>query len=204
MRQLLLALIMFTQSAALLYQRTASIRSNIVRKQSVYFRESGFLTNNFHHIHRSLRTRFFHRQNSIRRPMQSTKLTDQGTMSHSDESVISQEQTQEEMVMALPPGYSKGHSIISHATVPSSGFSMKQLSDKFEEDEIKRLKVTSSNVTVPVALMMLFPDDFDTLTRARKECRRKKIIVLRRGEAPGSIVSFNPERMSIGRVGDRV
>lgn len=129
---------------------------------------------------------------------------DQGTMSHSDDSVVSQEQTQEEMVMSLPPGYTKGHSIHRYATVPPSGFSMNQLSDKFEDDEIKRLKVTSSNVTVPVALMMLFPEDFDTLTRARKECRRKKIIVLRRGDAPGSTVSFDPERMSIGRVGDRV
>lgn len=126
-----------------------------------------------------------------------------------DDSIASEENSDEDAIISLPAGLSKGYHIVAHATVPSNGFSMDQLVEKLVEDEIKRLDLTPRNVTVPVALMMLFPEEFGSLTRARKECRRNKIIVLRRlvdndgaGADEGAV--FDPARMIIGKVGDRV
>ena len=128
--------------------------------------------------------------------------------SSDEESPLPEEQTEEEYLNSLPPGLSNGYHIISHATVPPCGFSMEKLSEKLKEDELKRLEITESNMTVPVALMMLFPDEFGTLTKARKECRRRKILVVKRpddGDAvDGGEIDFDPERMSMGRVIDRV
>eukprot|EP00804_Cyclotella_cryptica_P001472 CCRYP_003701-RB/>CCRYP_003701-RB protein AED:0.02 eAED:0.02 QI:146/1/1/1/1/0.66/3/664/413 len=114
-------------------------------------------------------------------------------------------------IVSLPKGISKGYHIISHATIPASGFSVDQLLDKLKEDEIQRLHVSPSNVTVPVAMILMFPREFGTLTKARKECRRKKVIILRHlAHQDGSLkdtganVIFDAERMKIGRVGDRV
>ncbi|KAL7513729.1 hypothetical protein ACHAXN_010996 [Cyclotella atomus] len=85
---------------------------------------------------------------------------------------------------------------------------MEQLRKKLESDEINRLEMTETNVPVPVALMILFPKEFGTLTRSRKECRRKKILVLR-GSKDGNVsnggkIHFHHDRMIIGRVGERV
>lgn len=126
-----------------------------------------------------------------------------------DDSIASEENSDEDAIISLPAGLSKGYHIVAHATVPSNGFSMDQLVEKLVEDEIKRLDLTPRNVTVPVALMMLFPEEFGSLTRARKECRRNKIIVLRRlvdndGADADEGAVFDPARMIIGKVGDRV
>jgi hypothetical protein len=125
-----------------------------------------------------------------------------------DDSGVPEEQTEEDYLNSLPKGLSKGYHIISHATVPATGFPMEQLREKLESDEINRLEMTETNVPVPVALMMLFPKEYGTLTRSRKECRRKKILVLR-GLKDGNVsnggeVDFDHDRMIIGRVGERV
>lgn len=122
---------------------------------------------------------------------------------------VAEEQTTEEYVNSLPTGLSKGYHIVAHATVPLSGFSMEQINEKLKDDEIRRLDITQKNVTVPVALLMLFPETFETLTRARKECRRRKILVLRcpddEDATDGRVeIDFDPQRMIIGRVIDRV
>lgn len=114
-------------------------------------------------------------------------------------------------VVSLPKGISKGYHIIAHSTIPASGFPLDRLLDKLNVEEMQRLNVSPSNVTVPVAMIMMFPREFGTLTKARKECRRKKVIVLRRsaqedrsGDDTEEVVNFDVERMLIGRVGDRV
>ena len=151
----------------------------------------------------------------------SSKLIDEETMKASkkakiksedsdDEDFVSpEEQTEEDYINSLPEGLSKGHHIISYGTVPATGFPMEQLLTKLKEDEIKRLEITPTNVNVPVALMLLFPQDFGTLTRARKECRRKKILVLRCEEKRDEVNTdvtpvFARDRMIIGKVIDRV
>ena len=188
-------------------QRSNNLSTSNTCRQSIYF-----VATSSHHFNRIQRNAF----TSL-----SSKLIEEETMSapkrakikneesDDDDFVLSEEQTEEDYINSLPEGISKGHHIISHATVPESGFPMEQLLAKLNEDEIKRLEITSTNVNVPVALMMLFPEEFGTLTRARKECRRKKIIVLRckdqsDGADTGASPVFDRNRMIIGKVIDRV
>ncbi|KAL7530681.1 hypothetical protein ACHAXR_003628 [Thalassiosira sp. AJA248-18] len=105
----------------------------------------------------------------------------------------------------LPKGMPNGFYIINHATMPQPhGFTQSQLEDAFSKEDITRLKLQPDNVTVPVALKLLFPEQF-SLTRARKESRRRKIL-LHRGPplVVGGEVTFDSERLSVGKVGDRV
>lgn len=106
--------------------------------------------------------------------------------------------------ISLPPGVSKDYHITHHSTMPPNGFSMELLSSKLKDEEISRLEMSPCNVTTPVALMMMFPE-YESLTRARKECRRKKVVILRGNGADGTKeLVFDLNRMLIGRVGDRV
>lgn len=120
-----------------------------------------------------------------------------------------------EIIEAYPPGIpSKTFSIIQHATIPPGGFAQSLIDRSFSKDEIERLKLEPDNVTVPVGLMLLFPEEFPTLTNARKQCRRKKILIHRGSPVDGvndgggridKKLQFDPERLSIGKVGgDRV
>jgi hypothetical protein len=45
--------------------------------------------------------------------------------------------------------------------------------------DIGRLELTSKNISVPVALMMLDPDEYSTRSHARKACRKANIIIHR-------------------------
>ncbi len=95
--------------------------------------------------------------------------------------------------------------ILSHASIPSSGFAMSDIQNVFSPTEIQRLKLQPNNVTVPAALMLLFPDQFTSQTRARKESRKRKIL-LHTGalltEDDGGI--FDQTKLKIAKVGDRV
>jgi 23S rRNA-/tRNA-specific pseudouridylate synthase len=92
--------------------------------------------------------------------------------------------------------------IISHTSIPSQGFPLSDIEKAFTPEEIERLQLKPDNVTVPVALILLFPDQFTSQTRARKESRRRKIL-LHRGplDTDGN---FHREKLKIGKVGDRV
>eukprot|EP00970_Alexandrium_tamarense_P004087 scaffold693_cov200-Alexandrium_tamarense.AAC.89 len=114
-------------------------------------------------------------------------------------------------INSLPVGIPPGYHIIQHGTIPPNpssnpSFSAQHLSEMISTSEIDRLGISSENMTIPVALMLLFPDQFDTLTKGRKECRRKKILICRgvEGDKEGGEVEFDLDRMSIGTVGDRV
>lgn len=48
-------------------------------------------------------------------------------------------------------------------------------SQPFTAEDVQRLEITSMNVTLPIALMLLDPDTYPTQSRARKAIRKKKI-----------------------------
>ncbi|MGK3740994.1 MAG: hypothetical protein ACI90V_007844 [Bacillariaceae sp.] len=48
-----------------------------------------------------------------------------------------------------------------------------------DPSDINRLELTSKNISVPVALMMLDPDEYSTSSHARKACRKANIIIHR-------------------------
>ncbi|KAL3809243.1 hypothetical protein ACHAXA_007067, partial [Cyclostephanos tholiformis] len=80
----------------------------------------------------------------------------------------------------LPRGIPGGsHRIIESRAVPTGGFSISSMHDAFGIDDIDRLGLRPDDLTVPAALLLLFPDQFVTLTRARKECRRRRILIVR-------------------------
>eukprot|EP00571_Detonula_confervacea_P007785 CAMPEP_0172327612 /NCGR_PEP_ID=MMETSP1058-20130122/59922_1 /TAXON_ID=83371 /ORGANISM="Detonula confervacea, Strain CCMP 353" /LENGTH=480 /DNA_ID=CAMNT_0013044693 /DNA_START=267 /DNA_END=1709 /DNA_ORIENTATION=- len=103
----------------------------------------------------------------------------------------------------LPKGIPDVNSIIHHATIPQSGFTQLQIENAFSAHDIERLKLNPDNVTVPVALLLLFPDQFATLTKARKESRRKKILIHRGPLGEGEDM-FDREKLVLVRVIDRV
>eukprot|EP00580_Thalassiosira_gravida_P012710 CAMPEP_0201629822 /NCGR_PEP_ID=MMETSP0493-20130528/4350_1 /ASSEMBLY_ACC=CAM_ASM_000838 /TAXON_ID=420259 /ORGANISM="Thalassiosira gravida, Strain GMp14c1" /LENGTH=479 /DNA_ID=CAMNT_0048100879 /DNA_START=372 /DNA_END=1811 /DNA_ORIENTATION=+ len=109
-----------------------------------------------------------------------------------------------------PKGLPDSNSIIKHSTIPPSGFDQSQISSSFTPEDIERLKLSPDNVTVPIALMLLWPDQYGSQTKARKECRRRKILVHKGpllevpGEGGGKKLTFDRERLALVKVIDRV
>ena len=121
----------------------------------------------------------------------STKFTDENTSSNTQN---------------LQPGIPTGFFIIHHTTIPHNGFTQSQITQAFTPQDIERLKLQPNNVTVPAALLMLYPEQFTTQTRARKDTRRKKVLVHRGPlveDKDGNMV-FNRAKFSLAKVIDRV
>jgi hypothetical protein len=111
----------------------------------------------------------------------------------------------------LPKGIPDGFSIIDHRTIPKSGFTTLQLENALSLESISRMKLTTMDVTVPVALLLLFPEQFATYTKARKESRRNKILVARGPTSPSGqeggeveVPNFDRDNLFVGKVADRV
>mmetsp|Transcript_1827 Transcript_1827/g.3302 ORF Transcript_1827/g.3302 Transcript_1827/m.3302 type:complete len:262 (-) Transcript_1827:14-799(-) len=118
-----------------------------------------------------------------------------------DEQLLQEDE--EEIITNYPKGIPDTNSIISHATIPPLGFTQSQLEDAFSKEDIARLNLQPDNVTVPVALILLFPDQFPSQTRARKDSRRRKVLV-HRGPLGEGEEMFDRELLVLGKVGDRV
>jgi hypothetical protein len=118
------------------------------------------------------------------------------------------------------PGIPLGHYVVRQFDVPS----IHQTYDlsSIDPDEIRRLSLTPINVTLPVALMILDPIKFPSMSKARKFCR-KGYLVIRRAESHdskdhtlqnednhkntkrGNSTTFDDITCCfVGRVGDRV
>lgn len=123
-------------------------------------------------------------------------------------------QTLVSSIDALPKGIPDSFSIIHYATIPPTGFTPEQIEKTFSKQDIDRLKLQPNNVTVPSACVLLFgTENFATLTKARKDTRRKKIL-LHRGpplllpgdekESSEKNIMFEKDKLVIAKVGDRV
>ena len=106
------------------------------------------------------------------------------------------------------PGTIEGFSITKmYKTDEECGFDMDQIKNLVEAEDISRLELTPMNISVPVALMLLDPEEYPTKSRARKACRKANIMIHRgsleidteRGEE-----IFDPDKCVRVRVGDRV
>ena len=106
------------------------------------------------------------------------------------------------------PGVPQGFFIIDYFATPSEGFDMELAKERLEASDIERLKLTSDNVTLPVALMLLDADVHPSLSRARKSCRNGSILIHRGplsvNETTDEQNVFDPQKCIRGRVGDRV
>lgn len=85
-------------------------------------------------------------------------------------------------------GNSNDFRISKTYSVPQEGFLNDPVYDKLisstlTSHDIERLGLTHENVTLPVALMALDPEQYPTLSRARKACRKGSIL-LHKGPLP--------------------
>ena len=89
----------------------------------------------------------------------------------------------------------------------ADGFDSSNFESILNQRDIERLELTETNISLPVALMMVDPFEYPSLSRARKACRNANILIHRGplllDSATGEEL-FDKERCLRGRVGDRV
>ena len=66
-----------------------------------------------------------------------------------------------------------------YKTDSNHGFDMNCIRNLVDSDDVSRLGLTSRNISVPVALMMLDPKEYPTKSKARKACRKSNIMIHR-------------------------
>jgi 23S rRNA-/tRNA-specific pseudouridylate synthase len=108
-----------------------------------------------------------------------------------------------------PKGTPNGFYIVKEYNVPSSGFL--SLGDDISEsmgiitaEEISRLDICPKNITLPIALMLLDKDEYPSLSRARKACRKGYITIRRHDTSKGDTQQHDEAYLIRGRVADRV
>ena len=111
------------------------------------------------------------------------------------------------------PAASPGYVVVQEYTMPPEGFAILQqpptdtAKTKYSwlnQDLVERLGLSPENVTLPVALLLLDPSEYSSLSRARKECRQGNIVVVNHSydnDYGTSTASFITTR---GRVQDRI
>jgi hypothetical protein len=108
----------------------------------------------------------------------------------------------------LIPGSNDGFYIVkTYKTDQSSGFDLQKLWTMVAPNEMDRLDLTARNITVPLALMLLDPEEYPTTSRARKACRKAHIMIHRGAlgaNDDGEQVFFDRNKCVRARVGDRV
>ena len=74
---------------------------------------------------------------------------------------------------AYPQGVPEDHYVIKSFSVPPDGFGdLESISEgRVTSDLIARVSLSGDNVTVPVALMLLDPDSYPSVSKSRKTCR---------------------------------
>jgi len=101
------------------------------------------------------------------------------------------------------PGTSEGYFVTETYQMPDEGFDSDSILGIFSEQDVDRLKLTETNVTLPAALMLLDTGKYASQSRARKVIRQRSICISRQGSVgfkemgkvikriyPGDIVGF--------------
>jgi 23S rRNA-/tRNA-specific pseudouridylate synthase len=118
---------------------------------------------------------------------------------------LSEERDDENNYDKLPVGVPDSFRIVAHYPMPSQ-LSLDSLN--LDPADINRLSLTPHNVTIPIALLVLDPLTFPSLSRARKACRKGNILIhrgpLQMDPETGEESIFVAEKSSKGLVGDRV
>lgn len=113
----------------------------------------------------------------------------------------------ESQIAKLPRGIPNDYAIVKNWTIPSEGLNLSPAkNDPDRQANIERLKLTATDLSLPVALTLLSPDQYPSLSQARRICR-KGYFLLHRGEwLPSEDGTFvvDRDKCKVGRVGDRV
>ena len=82
----------------------------------------------------------------------------------------------------LTPGKPSSYFVVERYDVPSHGFPTSSLELLFEEADVRRLNMTTENVTLPSALAMLDPGRYPDLKSSLGAARDGSILVRRHGQ----------------------
>jgi len=161
--------------------------------------------------------------NSIQGNNVTLRQEEEGMEKSFDYTTYQQQQQDDETLIDLPKGKPNGYYIVQHYLVPSNGFNqVDQILAHVENnhfsaidakislsrEEIARTVKDGGNVTLPIALMLLDPVEYPSLSRARKSCRHGSILIHRgplgttNQTEYGAV--FDSNKFIRGRVGDRV
>ena len=119
-----------------------------------------------------------------------------------------EEQQDEPTTINLPKGTSEGFYIVkTYHTEKEQGFDMETIQRLVDAEDVQRLDLTSNNISVPVALMMLDEIEYPSISRARKACRKNNIMIHRGPldvDSESGTPVFDSTRCVRARVGDRM
>jgi hypothetical protein len=106
------------------------------------------------------------------------------------------------------PGSKEGYYVVNVYKTNPDGFDLASITGiKGSDLYLERLETTTHNVSVPLALMMLDPEEYPSASQARKACRKANIVI-HRGPIPvdktGREGLFDASKCQRARVGDRV
>lgn len=131
---------------------------------------------------------------------------------HDDEDDGSTTAPENHRRLGLPRGTINGCFIVETYESVAADFDADHLWSIVSDVDRKRLRLTIRNVTVPVALMMLDPNEFPTMSKARKACRKSRIVLMNR-ERPAPAAGRGGEQLDVSstsatalrqaKVGDR-
>jgi hypothetical protein len=106
------------------------------------------------------------------------------------------------------PGSKEGYYITRIYKINPAGFDLDSIPGMKGNDlYLKRLEITTRNVSVPVALMMLDPIEYPSRSQAIKACRKANIVIYRgpiKWDMTDREVLSDTSKCQRARVGDRV
>jgi hypothetical protein len=109
-------------------------------------------------------------------------------------------------ISSLPEGVPKGFFVIQQYALPEDT-PIDWSSLDLKEGDADRLDLTPQNVSLPIALMILDPVMYRSVSRARKSCRKGSILIHRGPlsiDEKTGLETFDAAKCIRGRVGDRV
>ncbi|KAG7361696.1 RNA pseudouridylate synthase [Nitzschia inconspicua] len=107
---------------------------------------------------------------------------------------------------SLVPGSNEGFYVVKTYQTDLNGFDWKTL-QQLEEKDLERLEITTQNISVPLALMIVDPEEYPSKSKARKACRKANIMIHRgplQKDELGNQAVFDASKCQRARVGDRV
>jgi hypothetical protein len=105
------------------------------------------------------------------------------------------------------PGSTDGFFVVKAYSTDPRGFDMGRVKTLVDGGDLLRLGLTAANVSVPVALMLADGDEYPSISRARKACRKANIMIHRGGLGTDPDTGkeiLDASRCIRARVGDRV
>lgn len=114
--------------------------------------------------------------------------------------VVIQEDDQEQQEgepVCLGPGTADGYFVIrEYPVIPIEGVSLEDTI--VEKPAMERLQITPTNLTTPIALMIMDPESYPSMSKARKACRKGNICCRQEGD------DFDTNTPIKANVGDRI